>query len=561
MSRSRPLKLFFFLATLAIWAEPAQADDSAIFSLIDSARTAAQAIAIDGDGSDWAGIPEFADPVGDAGGEASRDITSVAIAPTADALLVKIETAAPPPTEFLNFWLEIDFFREEGFELMLGLDLSFPDLLNIFPPNDFGIFTSWDDSSKAAGQVFEVRIPYASLAAELPAEMAAELSGANARSWVRVRPFSVGEDLAPLDLGTAVASYLLIPTPYALDPPVPAGGENPTAIPMPLAGKQYVSQGPMTLGSHSGVWAYDINLVNDNLHPDDPFESPNLSDYFSFGLTLTAPVDATVFSMDESQPDLPPRHPGPILTPPNFVFLDIGNDIGLLFSHLIQDSVPVVPLAPVKAGDPIGLVGHSGSASWPHLHLDAQEIDNGFTTTPLAFTHVEVSLNPGAVDPWARALDEWSIRDGFFVEPNPAPPAPDTDSDGVPDAEDNCVLVANPKLGTGGTPAREGFQTTTGGQLDDDADGFGNACDAKFGTPGQFVGGVDIGELLASFNKDRSGANCGGSGNKPCAAFDLDNSGQFIGGGDITRTFQLFNKEPGPTCEACPLECEGPACD
>ncbi len=137
---------------------------------------------------------------------------------------------------------------------------------------------------------------------------------------------------------------------------------------------------------------------------------------------------------------------------------------------------------------------------------------------------------------------------------------PDLDGDGVPDACDNCVATFNPALGTMGQPAREAFQSTTGGQLDDDADGFGNQCDSKFGNPGQFVGGTDVADHLASFNKDRSGSNCGTLGTKGCAQFDLDNAGQFIGGGDFLRTFQNFNAVPGPTCDDCPLECEGPAC-
>ncbi len=136
----------------------------------------------------------------------------------------------------------------------------------------------------------------------------------------------------------------------------------------------------------------------------------------------------------------------------------------------------------------------------------------------------------------------------------------DFDEDGVGDLCDNCVLVANPVLGTQGAPARASFQSTTGGQLDDDADGIGNQCDAKFNDQGQVVGGLDLSELLASFNKARNGNNCGTQANRPCAVFDLDNSGQFIGGTDLTVGYGLFNLSPGPSCGSCPLECVGPAC-
>ncbi len=136
----------------------------------------------------------------------------------------------------------------------------------------------------------------------------------------------------------------------------------------------------------------------------------------------------------------------------------------------------------------------------------------------------------------------------------------DEDDDGVGDVCDNCVDRFNPRLGDLGTPDREAFQSSTGGQLDDDGDGFGNACDAKFLAGGLVVGGPDLVAQQSSFNRDRSGQDCGLQRNLPCAIFDLDNAGQFIGAADLGRALTLFNRAPGPRCGACPLECEGPAC-
>ncbi len=167
----------------------------------------------------------------------------------------------------------------------------------------------------------------------------------------------------------------------------------------------------------------------------------------------------------------------------------------------------------------------------------------------------------GVIDMFSTAVAEFEFPEG--VVPVSDPPeffCPDSDADGVCDVDDNCVDVPNPRLGTREEPEALPFQTSTGGQLDDDGDGFGNACDAKFGNAGQVVGGVDIADLLASFNKDRSGDDCGTAGDENCAQFDLDNAGQFIGGSDVLLSFQLFNSEPGPKCDDCPLDCEGPRC-
>jgi len=142
----------------------------------------------------------------------------------------------------------------------------------------------------------------------------------------------------------------------------------------------------------------------------------------------------------------------------------------------------------------------------------------------------------------------------------------DTDIDGVGDACDSCVNIANPWVtGSHGVPgdtatylAANPWATLTGGQRDDDHDGYGNKCDAKFpGTAGAAVGNPDLAQFRASFGKSRTGDTCGTSGTMPCAIFDLDQgAAAAIGNPDLAVFRTLFGKTPGPKCPTCPLTCE-----
>ncbi len=138
------------------------------------------------------------------------------------------------------------------------------------------------------------------------------------------------------------------------------------------------------------------------------------------------------------------------------------------------------------------------------------------------------------------------------------PDQADTDGDGVGDVCDNCVNLANPRV----TPdaatylGANPWATLTGGQRDDDHDGYGNKCDGKFpGVPGLFVSNGDLIEWRASNTKNRTVDQCGTVGTHPCAIYDLDETGLFISNGDLLQWRLLNTKAPGPKCPTCPLTC------
>jgi len=134
----------------------------------------------------------------------------------------------------------------------------------------------------------------------------------------------------------------------------------------------------------------------------------------------------------------------------------------------------------------------------------------------------------------------------------------DSDGDGVGDACDNCVNVANPRVApdTATYLANNPWATLTGGQRDDDHDGYGNMCDAKFpGVAGTVVGAGDQTQFRTALGKNRATDVCGTSGAMPCAIFDLDERMPIIGAGDNSRFQALNGLPPGPKCPTCPLQC------
>jgi hypothetical protein len=142
-------------------------------------------------------------------------------------------------------------------------------------------------------------------------------------------------------------------------------------------------------------------------------------------------------------------------------------------------------------------------------------------------------------------------------------------ADGVGDACDNCTNATNARvtgwtLGSGGATflAANPWATLTGGQRDDDHDGFGNRCDADFTAAGALVGTNDLTQYRASSGKSRLGDTCGTAGDQPCARYDLDEAGALINTADLAVYRGLSGKAAGPKCAACagagsvPLPCE-----
>jgi hypothetical protein len=133
-----------------------------------------------------------------------------------------------------------------------------------------------------------------------------------------------------------------------------------------------------------------------------------------------------------------------------------------------------------------------------------------------------------------------------------------SDGDLLGDACDNCTAVANPAA------TYPGYRTTTGGQLDDDADGYGNLCDASF-TSNPVVTALDTIQYKTAINKAVTASTCGSSGTDACDRFDLDGESPVITALDTIAYKAMLNLPVGPKCAACGVDfvnlpCVGDAC-
>jgi hypothetical protein len=175
------------------------------------------------------------------------------------------------------------------------------------------------------------------------------------------------------------------------------------------------------------------------------------------------------------------------------------------------------------------------------------------------------------------------IDDDFDSCPSAINTGTDTDGDGIDNACDNCLTIANANqanfdgdnrgdlcdnctflANSSITPTAT--QTITGGQLDDDGDGFGNQCDADYNNAGSAVDSTDLGLFKFAFGKKRVQSTCNPGATSPCDRYDHNNAVATIDSTDFTAFKTLFGKTKKSDgdimdkCTACPLACSGDAC-
>jgi hypothetical protein len=192
--------------------------------------------------------------------------------------------------------------------------------------------------------------------------------------------------------------------------------------------------------------------------------------------------------------------------------------------------------------------------------LSADDLSNAYDTWGDRFLFAKCVACSGAFQCLGDACPPDADGDGKSDSLDDCPSVPDPDqsdgdADGVGDACDNCVATANPRV-IASYLSRNPWATLTGGQRDDDHDGYGNKCDAKFpGVSGTTVSDADHLQFQASSSQSRTLDTCGTTGTMPCAIFDLNELSTTISGPDLGVFRGLTGFAPGPRCADCPLPC------
>jgi len=161
------------------------------------------------------------------------------------------------------------------------------------------------------------------------------------------------------------------------------------------------------------------------------------------------------------------------------------------------------------------------SAAAPHAAGVAallQQFDSSLTPD-----NIYANLQNTAIDMGATGFDLDTGYGLIQADLALASVEPDTDNDGIGDSADNCTNVPNgPSIPDAGGNS----------QLDSNADGFGNACDADLNDDG-VVNGLDVGPFTDQFGTTGPDADLNGDG--------------VVNGLDVGTFTNAFGQTPGPS--------------
>ncbi|HJQ69259.1 MAG TPA: M23 family metallopeptidase [Blastocatellia bacterium] len=208
--------------------------------------------------------------------------------------------------------------------------------------------------------------------------------------------------------------------------------EAPIVIDMPLRGGPWVAGfGPSNDAGHRRTilpldgraripqrFAIDWMKLGDDGKPARG-DASKITNWYGYGAEVLAVADSRVAGVKDGVSETPSL--GVMPTTPikledaggNYVSLDLGNGRFAFYGHLQPGSIRVKVGDRVRSGQVIGLVGHSGNSTAPHLHFHVSDSSAALAAegVPYVFKGFEVL---GAVES-SEALDrneQWKPQPG-----------------------------------------------------------------------------------------------------------------------------------------------------
>ncbi|WP_158549174.1 M23 family metallopeptidase [Lysobacter silvisoli] len=288
--------------------------------------------------------------------------------------------------------------------------------------------------------------------ASADAEDRALLTLSGPRLYDRLSPIGGGkiDHEHPLEAGRSVTAYLCVA--FAHDARVPARlrhrvllsgvaatgptvvvGHHPVRVlASPVQGAHWIADNALALDRHhrpglfvaggsaqiSRRYAIDWKRrIEGEFQSGDPLD---VRSYHAYAQPVYAVADATVVRARDGLPDNVPRTPAGF-TPAvplsmetlagNTVVLDLGGGQFAHYAHLQPRSVSVQAGQRVRRGQPLGRIGNSGDARWPHLHFQVSTGADIMDSEGLPFAIERFGAKDGAGG-WTDRAREFPLGDG-----------------------------------------------------------------------------------------------------------------------------------------------------
>jgi murein DD-endopeptidase MepM/ murein hydrolase activator NlpD len=242
--------------------------------------------------------------------------------------------------------------------------------------------------------------------------------------WVQLQAFR--------QLAGHAAIYLR----YRFDLPDPDSFEQATTYRLPVEGEWTVATGSHEkASSHSwGIltqrYAYDL-VVTDADGRTHAGDGTDRASYYCWEEPVLAPADGVVIAASDGHRDAPRTRGWLDLTQRdirgNFVVVEHAGGEYSVLAHLREGSVAVSERERVRAGQQVGLCGHSGNSTEPHLHFHVQDSPSFYRAAGLPVVFDDLAVAVGPDDPLRRRATA-ALTAGQRVRADPRrtaePPAP-----------------------------------------------------------------------------------------------------------------------------------------